>query len=114
MTRLGMAYNVAVHQPGAWVVCLEGDDEPSIVRQHSYVTAWRTVKVQRRCEVAGKVRLLLHAQDVEVVTVKMDGVRRSTITSSYRLDDPERELLRSALPHGCGLREHIPRSSGSR
>jgi len=89
-----MTYDMTVHQPGARVVCLKSDDKPSIVRQHSYIATWRTVEVQRRCEVAREVRLRLHAQDIEIVTMEMDRVRRCTITTCDRLDDPESELLR--------------------
>jgi hypothetical protein len=41
-----MPSNVTMHQPGTGVISLEGDEHPTLRRQHSYITSDGVVAVQ--------------------------------------------------------------------
>jgi len=45
-TFTNMPSDMAVHQPGTWIVRWEGNYQPSITRQDSSVAAWWVVPVQ--------------------------------------------------------------------
>lgn len=67
--------DVAVHEPGARVVGVESDGEPTRGRHGSGVAARRRVEVER-ARLAGVVGAAAGAEDEEVVAVQVDGVRR--------------------------------------
>lgn len=66
-----MASYVAVHEPTARVVSLEGDDYEATGWQEHYIPAWRVVKSE--IELAGVVLLmLLLLQKSKIMAVKVN------------------------------------------
>lgn len=83
--------DVAVHQPHAWVVRLEGDDNVTLPWQRDCVTTDRVVGREAR-SVAIPDAAVLHFEEVEVMAVEMNGVRDSGEVGGILLDDPVLEL----------------------
>ena len=81
-----------MHQPGPWIICTEGDDEPSAAWQSSRLPARGVVKIQRA---AGRPYSAPGAQDEEAVTVQMDGVGYWDCRTGCLLNDPVDPLIRA-------------------
>ena len=90
-TRRNVERDVAMHQPSTGVVALERENEIPTSRQRRGIPADRIVLFQPR-DVAAPLRVLPRVQDVEVMTVEMDGMgkRRSTVDL---LNDPVLPLI---------------------
>lgn len=73
-TLVGMPGNVAVHQPGTWVVDDESHNKPASSRQHCCITSGGLFIVQRAASRGGEVPYS-GTEDEEVVAVEMDGMR---------------------------------------
>ena len=85
-TSGNMEGNVAVHEPCTWVVRLESKDQVAIRGKISRIAADGVVGLQ-----SGNVTVpdcvLFLAEDVEVMAVKVDGVRQRWV-AAILLDDP--------------------------
>jgi hypothetical protein len=78
---------MAVHEPYARVVSLEGHDEVTARRQCGGIATNGVVKLEAR-RITGPSSILGPVKDEEIVTVKMDGVwysgsRRSVVLLYY-------------------------------
>lgn len=79
-----MPSDVAVHEPDAWVVAEKRQQHETVTRQHTGVTPRRVEEVGDG--VGSVVRPTALCQDVEVMTVQVDGVRERL----HRLNDDVR------------------------
>lgn len=87
-----MPGDVAVHQPCAGVVSWEGDCEPAAGRQDCNIAACRILESKRGDGINLVEDANTGAENVEVMTVKMDGMRDGNWGASSFLDDPVRPL----------------------
>ena len=72
-TARGVPRNVAVHEPGTWVVGDEANDGVALASQHGSVTTRWAIEVQRADQARGEMTLAL-AEEGKVVTVQMHWV----------------------------------------
>jgi hypothetical protein len=80
-------WDMAMHEPGAWVVGLECKHEVAACRESSSVTTDRVVSFEAR-NVAAPFGVFSLVEDVEVVAVEMDRVGKRRGGSVVLLDDP--------------------------
>lgn len=92
-TRTHVKWDVTMHEPGARVVGLEGKDEVAFRWKGGGVATDWVVGFQKRC-IAGPLGVLRLGEDVEVVTVQVDGMWEGRSCGvSVLLDHPVLPLL---------------------
>lgn len=79
--------DVAMHEPRAWVVGLEGEDEVAGGGEGGGVAADGVVGLKAR-DIAGPLGACLLVEDVEIMAVEMDGVREWGRGDVVLLDHP--------------------------
>jgi hypothetical protein len=68
---------MTMHQPSARIITLKRQDQTPTIRQHGHISPHGIHKVQLRDHGFGELTAEL-SENVEIVTVKMDGVRETT------------------------------------
>lgn len=98
--------NVAVHEPGAWVVGFESQDEVASSGEISRVATDGVVRSESR-NVAIPDRVFYLGEDVEVVAVEMDGVGKwwRCVVGRVLLNYPVLPLIRPLVRE---MRYHAP------
>ena len=84
-TALDVPRDVAVHEPGAWVVGHEADNGVALRGQHGGVTTRWAVKVER-ADQAGREGTGTLAEDGEVMAVQMHWVRDEELVLDDEVD----------------------------
>lgn len=93
-TLRGMPGDVAVHEPRAWVVQLEGDGQVAIAREgRDIATSWVH---GREGAHTGSIGACLLSHDPKIMSMQMDRVREA---KSSRVLDHEQSPLRRSV--GC-------------
>lgn len=110
-THADMPGDVAMHEPRAWVVRLEGDHHPAAGRKHGDISADRVVEVEVgvssgciRSGAVGDWRVAVeegavtNAEEEEVVTVKVDRMGEEVVV----LNDPPGPFVLGVELHNVG------------
>ena len=64
---------MTMHQPNPRIITIKRDDQAPTTRQHRHISPHRIHKVQLRDHRLSELRAEL-TEDIEIVTVEMDGV----------------------------------------
>lgn len=91
-TAINVPHNMAMHEPGTWIVSFETHHSPAIALKHSSITTRWVVEIERSSIGSGE-RALALAEKGEVVAVKMDGMTREELV----LDDEVNPLVRTVV-----------------